>query len=55
METISIVTENAGASSTLWRAVDGDKHSVGKTASEALDALTTNLGAEDLSTIRMGR
>ena len=51
METISIVTESVDATPTLWRAVAGDKESVGKTAGEALDALTANLGAEDLSTM----
>lgn len=51
METVSIVTESLDAVPAIWRAVAGDKESVGKTAGEALDALTANLGDEDLSTM----
>ena len=50
MQTISIQTESK-ETETLWRAVAGDKESVGRTAGEALDALTPSVNAEDLSAI----
>jgi len=46
MTTISIIPENPGAGETVWRAVAGDKESVGKTVGEALDALTSQLDWE---------
>ena len=51
MTTIAIVPEFVGASGTIWRAVAGEKESAGKTASEALDALTGQLNESELSTL----
>jgi len=50
MTTIAIVPEQAGANGITWRAVAGKKESTGKTAGEALDALTTQLG-DEISTL----
>jgi len=51
MTTISIVPENIGAGEILWRAIAGDRESVGKTAGEALDALTSQLSGDEGSTM----
>jgi hypothetical protein len=43
MTTISIVPEMPGTNETVWRAMSGGKKSFGRTAGEALDALTPQL------------
>jgi hypothetical protein len=45
---LPIPTETGGVS---YRAVAGDKHSEGKTAGEALDALTAQLSEEEVGTL----
>lgn len=51
MTTITILPEKAGLEETTYRAVAGRKESVGKTAGEALDGLTSQLAAEDSGTL----
>lgn len=51
MTTIAIVPEQATATGITWRAVAGKKESTGKTAGEALDALTTQLSEDEISTL----
>lgn len=51
MTTISILPEKIGANPTIYRAVAGDKESVGKTVGEALDALTEQLTDEESTTV----
>jgi hypothetical protein len=51
MTTISIIPENQAAGEIIWRAMAGDKESVGKTAGEALDALTAQLDWEATGTL----
>jgi hypothetical protein len=51
MTTIAILPESAGQSGTIYRAVAGKRESVGRTAGEALDALTTQLSADETSTL----
>ena len=51
MTTISIIPENPGASETIWRAAAGGKESLGRTAGEALDALTAQLDEETSGTL----
>lgn len=46
MTTIAILPDNRGAEKTTYRAVAGSIQSEGKTAGEALDALTAQLGEE---------
>jgi hypothetical protein len=43
MTTIAILPENPGKQDTRYRAVAGTKHSSGRTAGEALDALSAQL------------
>jgi hypothetical protein len=43
MTAIAILPENPGVEGTRYRAFAGQKHSVGRTAGEALDALTSQL------------
>jgi hypothetical protein len=50
MTTITIVPEHALAAPPRFRAVAGEKQSVGATAGEALDALTAQLGEPPSST-----
>jgi len=50
MSTISIFPENHEAGEIIWRAVAGDKESLGKTAGEALDELMTKLDQGELLT-----
>ena len=47
MTTITILPEKSGAEGMIYRAVAGEKESVGKTAGEALDALTSQLGDQE--------
>src|SRR5437867_9502572 len=51
MITIAIISEDGAATGTAYRAISGKKHSVGKTAGEALDALTSQLGQEEKGTL----
>ena len=51
MTTIAIVPEYAGAGGTTWRAVAGEKESTGRTAGEALDALTTQMSEQETSAL----
>jgi hypothetical protein len=51
MTTIAIVPEKPGASETTYRALAGKMQSVGRTAGEALDALTSQLGDTETSTL----
>ncbi len=51
MTTVAILPENAGSAGTTYRAVAGKKHGVGRTAGEALDALTAQLSDEETGTL----
>jgi hypothetical protein len=51
MNTITIFPENPHAPSPRFRAVAGEKQSVGATAGEALDALTAQLGQPQATTL----
>jgi hypothetical protein len=51
MTTISILPENPGGNGTTYRAVAGKLQSVGRTAGEALDALTAQLGESESGTL----
>src|SRR5260370_33371342 len=51
MTTIAIIPENGAALDHKYRAISGRRHSVGKTAGEALDALTSQLGQEEKGTL----
>jgi DNA-binding transcriptional regulator YbjK len=51
MTTITIVPENPGSLTSSFRAIAGDKQSSGKTAGEALDAITNQLGEADAVTL----
>jgi hypothetical protein len=44
MTTVAIVPTSNASGERSYRAIAGDKQSVGKTAGQALDALTTQLG-----------
>jgi hypothetical protein len=49
MTTVAILSTSDANGQTIYRAIAGDKQSVGKTAGQALDALTLQLGDEDSS------
>jgi hypothetical protein len=49
MTTVAILPISSPSGETSYRAVAGDKHSVGKTAGQALDALTAQLGEPDFT------
>jgi hypothetical protein len=51
MNTITIFPENPRAPTPRFRAVAGEKQSVGATAGEALDALTAQLGEPQATTL----
>jgi hypothetical protein len=51
MTTIAILPENPGTRGTHYRAIAGEKQSVGRTAGEALDALTQQLDESQASTL----
>jgi DNA-binding transcriptional regulator YbjK len=51
MTTIAIVPESTGVDSLTWRAFAGEKESSGRTAGQALDALTSQLDESELSTL----
>lgn len=44
MTTVAILPISDASGEKSYRAIAGDKHSVGKTAGQALDALTPQLG-----------
>lgn len=51
MTTISILPEKNSPNGTFYRAVAGEKESVGKTVGEALDALKEQLTEEESTTL----
>ncbi len=51
MTTVTIVPEVPGSPTTHYRAVAGNVQAVGKTAGQALDALTSQLEATDAGTL----
>jgi hypothetical protein len=51
MTKIAILPEAAESGQVTYRAIAGGRQSVGKTAGEALDALTSSLKDEDTSTL----
>ncbi len=51
MTTIAIVPDNPGTQPTNYRAIAGDRQSVGRTAGEALDALTAQLDESEKGTL----
>jgi hypothetical protein len=51
MTTVAILPVSDANGEKLYRAVAGDKQSTGKTAGEALDALTAQLEGNELSTL----
>jgi hypothetical protein len=51
MTTVAILPVSGASGEKSYRAIAGDKHSVGKTAGQALDALTTQLGEIDFSAL----
>jgi hypothetical protein len=51
MSTITIIPENPGSPTSAYRAISGAKQSTGKTAGEALDALTAQLDESDGATL----
>jgi hypothetical protein len=51
MATVAILPILNSSGEKSYRAIAGDKQSVGKTAGQALDALTTQLGETELSTL----
>jgi hypothetical protein len=51
MTTIAIMPESPGTESTNYRAIAGLKQATGKTAGEALDALTSQLSDSESNTL----
>jgi hypothetical protein len=51
MTKVAILPERTDTGGTTYRAVAGDKQSVGRTVGEALDALTTQLPEEETGTL----
>ena len=51
MTTVTILPESDSTLSTIYRAVAGDRESTGKTAGEALDALTPQLTQDEAGTL----
>jgi hypothetical protein len=51
MITIAIVPESPGSAHTQYRAVAGQRQSVGQTPGQALDALTAQLGDAEAGTL----
>jgi hypothetical protein len=51
MTTVTILPVTDASGEILYRAVAGDKQSVGKTASQALDALAVQLGETESSAL----
>ncbi|MBW4594443.1 MAG: hypothetical protein KME46_16425 [Brasilonema angustatum HA4187-MV1] len=51
MTTVTILPIYDASGDKSYRAVAGDKQSIGKTAGQALDALTTQLGEDEFSAL----
>lgn len=51
MTTVAILPTSDTSGQRIYRAIAGDKQSTGKTAGEALDALTAQLEGDDFSTL----
>ncbi|WP_448265875.1 hypothetical protein [Nostoc sp. DSM 114159] len=51
MTTVAILPTRDASGEKSYRAIAGDKHSVGKTAGQALDALTAQLGEIEFSAL----
>jgi hypothetical protein len=51
MTAVSILPESVAANDTTYRAVAGDRQSVGRTPGEALDALTAQLDEQESGTL----
>jgi len=51
MTTVAILPVSNASGERIYRAVAGDKQSTGKTAGEALDALTAQLEGDEFSTL----
>ncbi len=51
MTTVAILPISDASGETSYRAIAGDKHSVGKTAGQALDALTVQLDEAEFSAL----
>ncbi|MBN3943601.1 MAG: hypothetical protein V7L21_20685 [Nostoc sp.] len=51
MTTVAILPTRDPSGEKSYRAIAGDKHSVGKTAGQALDALTAQLGETEFSAL----
>lgn len=51
MTTVAILPLSDASGERIYRAVAGDKQSTGKTAGEALDALTAQLEGDEFSTL----
>ncbi|HBL13339.1 MAG TPA: hypothetical protein DD379_18445 [Cyanobacteria bacterium UBA11162] len=51
MTTVAILPISDASGERIYRAVAGDKQSIGKTAGEALDALTAQLESSEFSTL----
>lgn len=51
MTTVAILPVSDASGERMYRAVAGDKQSTGKTAGEALDALTAQLESDEFSTL----
>lgn len=51
MTIVAIMPENRGAEGTTYRALAGSRQAVGKTAGEALDALTAQLSEDEAGTL----
>lgn len=51
MTTVAILPKRDPSGEKSYRAIAGDKHSVGKTAGQALDALTTQLGETEFGVL----
>jgi archaellum biogenesis ATPase FlaH len=51
MTNVAIMPISTDQGDLSYRAISGEKHAQGKTAGEALDALTTQLSADEASTL----
>ena len=51
MTTVAILPITSGSGERIFRAIAGNKQSIGKTAGEALDALTAQLESSEFSTL----
>lgn len=51
MTTVAILPISSASGEKSYRAIAGDKHSVGKTAGQALDALTAQLDESEFSAL----